>query len=63
MSLNGFGDRGVYASRPGYDVLVAAETGLLQITGESDGDPVKTGVALTDLTTGLYAHGAIIGRV
>lgn len=59
-SLTGYGSEGPYANRPGYDVIAASLGGLLHITGPKDGTPCKAGVAMTDLATGLYAHGAII---
>ncbi|RKP37230.1 CAIB/BAIF family enzyme [Dimargaris cristalligena] len=59
-SISGYGQTGPYANRPGYDVMIEAEAGLMYITGETDGPPVKVGVAITDITTGLYAHGAIM---
>ncbi|KAF9969799.1 hypothetical protein BGZ73_007678 [Actinomortierella ambigua] len=62
-SITGYGQTGPYASRPGYDVMIEAEGGLMYITGESNGPPVKVGVAVTDLTTGLYAHGAIMAAL
>ncbi|XP_015591741.1 succinate--hydroxymethylglutarate CoA-transferase [Cephus cinctus] len=62
-SLTGFGSEGPYASRPGYDVIAASMGGLMHITGPKDGDPCKVGVAMTDLATGLYAHGAIIAAL
>ncbi|KAG2173972.1 hypothetical protein INT44_000086, partial [Umbelopsis vinacea] len=62
-SITGYGQDGPYANRPGYDVMIEAEAGLMHITGERDGRPVKVGVAITDLTTGLYAHGAIMASI
>nr|CAG4642503.1 EOG090X05UC [Evadne anonyx] len=62
-SINGYGDTGPYAKRAGYDVIAASIGGLLHITGPDGGDPCKPGVALTDLTTGLYAHGAIMAAL
>ncbi|CAG8606806.1 10602_t:CDS:2 [Ambispora gerdemannii] len=62
-SITGYGHTGPYAQRPGYDVMVEAEGGLMYITGEEKGRPVKVGVAITDLTTGLYAHGAIMASL
>ncbi|CAG8474310.1 1400_t:CDS:10 [Ambispora leptoticha] len=62
-SITGYGHTGPYAQRPGYDVMVEAEGGLMYITGEEKGRPVKVGVAITDLTTGLYAHSAIIASL
>ncbi|XP_076172362.1 succinyl-CoA:glutarate CoA-transferase isoform X2 [Ptiloglossa arizonensis] len=59
-SLTGYGYEGPYANRPGYDVIAASVGGLLHITGPKNGSPCKVGVAVTDIATGLYAHGAII---
>ena len=58
-SITGFGPTGPMAAEPGYAVMVEAMCGLMSITGSPDGEPVKCGVAMTDLLTGLYAHGAI----
>lgn len=54
-SITGFGQSGPYASRVGYDFMIQGLGGLMSITGESDGPPEKVGVAITDITTGLYA--------
>ncbi|PGH04069.1 hypothetical protein GX51_03739 [Blastomyces parvus] len=66
-SVTGYGQTGPYSKRAGYDVMVEAEMGLMHITGSRDGPPVKVGVAVTDLTTGLYTSNAImaalLGRV
>ncbi|KAG7205584.1 hypothetical protein KM043_007555 [Ampulex compressa] len=62
-SLTGYGSEGPYANRPGYDVIAASLGGLLHITGPKDGPPCKAGVAMTDLATGLYAHGAIMAAL
>ncbi|KAI8596692.1 CoA-transferase family III domain-containing protein [Dissophora ornata] len=62
-SITGYGHTGPYRTRPGYDVMIEAEAGLMYITGEEDGTPVKVGVAVTDLTTGLNAHGAIMAAI
>ena len=59
-SITGYGQTGPYSSRAGYDVMVEAEMGLMHITGERDGPPVKVGVAITDLTTGLYTCNSIM---
>lgn len=65
-SITGYGQTGPYSNRAGYDVMVEAEFGLMHITGSRDGPPVKVGVAITDLTTGLYTSNsvmaALIGR-
>ncbi|XP_011141781.2 succinate--hydroxymethylglutarate CoA-transferase [Harpegnathos saltator] len=62
-SLTGYGSQGPYASRSGYDVIAASLGGLLHITGPKDGPPCKVGVAMTDMATGLYAHGAIMAAL
>jgi crotonobetainyl-CoA:carnitine CoA-transferase CaiB-like acyl-CoA transferase len=62
-SISGFGRTGPYAERGGYDVIVQAVGGLMGITGEPDGPPVKVGVAMTDICTALYAHGAILAAL
>lgn len=54
-NISGFGRTGPYAHIPGYDFAVQAMGGLMSITGEPDGDPMKVGVAVTDLTTGMMA--------
>ncbi|KAJ1802542.1 hypothetical protein LPJ75_006157, partial [Coemansia sp. RSA 2598] len=62
-SITGYGSTGPYSKRPGYDVIIEAEAGLMHITGEPDGPPVKVGVAVTDIMTGLYTHGAIMAAL
>ena len=65
-SITGFGQTGPYAERPGYDFLIQGMAGLMSLTGEPDsqgGSPVKVGVAVTDLLTGLYAANAIQGAL
>ena len=62
-SITGYGQYGPYSNRAGYDVMVEAEMGLMHITGERNGTPVKVGVAVTDLTTGLYACNAIMASL
>jgi crotonobetainyl-CoA:carnitine CoA-transferase CaiB-like acyl-CoA transferase len=54
-SITGFGD-----ARPGYDFVVQAESGLMAITGEADGEPVKVGVAVVDVLAGYAAATAIL---
>jgi len=62
-SITGFGQSGPYAHRPGYDYMAQAMGGVMSITGERDdlpgGGPQKVGVAVSDITTGLYATIAI----
>jgi len=57
--MTGYGAEGPYRDKPGVDVIVSAIGGLMSITGEPGGAPVKVGVPLTDVLTGLYAFGAI----
>ncbi len=54
-SITGFGQDGPYAARAGYDFVAQAMGGLMSITGETGGPPLKVGVAITDLSTGMYA--------
>ncbi|HEY8352798.1 MAG TPA: CaiB/BaiF CoA-transferase family protein [Sphingomonadales bacterium] len=66
-SITGFGQTGPYRDRAGYDFLLQGMGGLMSVTGEPDdvpgGGPVKVGVAITDLMTGLYATIAILAAV
>jgi len=62
-SITGYGQTGPYSPRAGYDVMVEAEMGLMHITGTRDGPPVKVGVAVTDLTTGLYTSNSIMASI
>lgn len=62
-SISGYGASGPYSKRAGYDIIAAAEAGMLHITGERDGPPTKPGVAMTDISTGLYTHGAILAAL
>ncbi len=59
-SLSGFGSKGPHAGRPGYDTLVQAYCGIMSITGEPAGRPVRTGPSIIDMTTGMWgAIGAL----
>jgi crotonobetainyl-CoA:carnitine CoA-transferase CaiB-like acyl-CoA transferase len=58
-SITGFGHTGPYAARPGYDFMIQGMGGNMDLTGEPDGPPQKTGVAYADIVTGLYAVIAI----
>jgi len=58
-SITGFGHDGPYAARPGYDFIVQGMGGMMDLTGEPDGEPQKAGVAVGDIFTGLYAVVAI----
>ncbi|MCB1472237.1 MAG: CoA transferase [Rhodobiaceae bacterium] len=58
-SISGFGQTGPYAPRPGYDYLAQGMGGIMSLTGEPDGQPMKVGVAIADVVCGLYAANAI----
>jgi crotonobetainyl-CoA:carnitine CoA-transferase CaiB-like acyl-CoA transferase len=66
-SLTGFGHSGPYKDKAGYDYLVQGMAGLMSITGQPDGapgaEPMKVGVAVSDLLTGLYTTIAILAAV
>jgi crotonobetainyl-CoA:carnitine CoA-transferase CaiB-like acyl-CoA transferase len=62
-SITGFGQDGPYAQRAGYDFLVQGMGGLMSLTGAADGEPMKVGVALTDIFTGMYATVAVLGAL
>ncbi|MFQ5762977.1 MAG: CaiB/BaiF CoA transferase family protein, partial [Candidatus Bathyarchaeia archaeon] len=54
-SIKAFGSKGPYAAKPGLDIVIQAYGGFMGITGTRRGTPVRVGVAITDLTSGLYA--------
>ncbi len=66
-SVTGFGQTGPYAKRAGYDFMIQGLGGLMSLTGQPDGEegagPVKVGVALTDILTGLYSTVAILAAL
>jgi len=62
-SITGFGQTGPYAHRAGYDFVIQGMSGLMSITGEADGQPQKSGVAITDLFTGIYAVSGILAAL
>ena len=66
-SVTGFGQDGPYAERAGYDLMIQAMSGMMSITGRADsepgGGPLRVGVALTDLFTGVYASTAILAAL
>ena len=62
VSISGFGRTGPLADEPGYDLAIQAAAGLMSITGEPNSQPMKVGVAMTDVLTGLYAAiSALVG--
>lgn len=58
-SITGYGQDSPYAHRPGYDYVIQGQSGLMSVTGEVDGEPMKVGVAISDVLTGLFAANAI----
>ena len=62
-SITGFGQSGPYAALPGYDAVLQGFTGLMSITGEASGPPVKVGVAVVDVLSGVHAAAAILGAL
>ncbi len=66
-SITGFGQTGPRASQAGYDYMIQAMGGLMSVTGQADGrpgaEPMKVGVAVTDLFTGMYASNAILAAL
>jgi formyl-CoA transferase len=58
-SITGFGQTGPRRDEPGYDIMIQALSGVMSITGESDGPPMKLGVAISDITAGMFASNAI----
>lgn len=62
-SITGFGQTGPYSKRPGYDYMIQAMGGLMSLTGEPAGEPMKSAVAVADLFTGMYAVAAILAAL
>ena len=59
-SVSGFGHTGPLAKRPGYDVVIQGEGGVMSLTGAADGPPAKVGVSMADITAGMLAvHGIL----
>jgi crotonobetainyl-CoA:carnitine CoA-transferase CaiB-like acyl-CoA transferase len=62
-SVSGFGQTGPYAQRPGYDLIAQGLSGVMSVTGEPGGDPVKCGIPISDLSAGLFCALAILSAV
>ena len=66
-SITGFGQSGPYAQRAGYDLMIQAMSGMMSITGQADGTPgggpMRVGVAVIDIFTGVYATSAILAAI
>ncbi len=61
--ITGYGSRGPRGGMPGYDFLLQAESGLMSITGDQQGEPTKLGVAIVDVCTGMYAAMGILAAL
>jgi crotonobetainyl-CoA:carnitine CoA-transferase CaiB-like acyl-CoA transferase len=59
-SISGYGQTGPYRDRPGYDVVAQGESGIVDLTGEPDRQPVKVGASIADIVAGLYAYQGIL---
>lgn len=62
-SITGYGQTGPYRDRPGYDFMIQAQGGIMSLNGPPDGDPYKVGVAIVDITAGLFASSAILAAL
>jgi crotonobetainyl-CoA:carnitine CoA-transferase CaiB-like acyl-CoA transferase len=62
-SISGYGENGPYRSRPGYDFVAQAESGLMSVTGEIDGEPQRVGSPVGDQSAGMYACIAILAAL
>ena len=63
VSVTGYGQTGPDKNKPGYDAMIQAQGGIMSITGPEDGMPHKVGVAVVDVTTGLYATTAVLAAL
>lgn len=62
-AVSGFGLTGPYRDRPGYDVLAQAMGGMMSVTGEPEGDPVKAGMSIADIGAGMFAAFGILAAL
>ena len=62
-SITGYGMTGPYAGRPGYDVVIQGQAGLMSITGETEGGPIRYPIPIADVTTGIYSALAILAAL
>ncbi|GAB4539683.1 MAG: CaiB/BaiF CoA-transferase family protein [Anaerolineae bacterium] len=63
VSITGYGVTGPYAERPGYDLIAQGESGLMSVTGDPDGEPMRYPIPLADMTTGIYAALGVMGAL
>ena len=62
-TITGFGQDGPYAHRAGYDYIIQGMSGLMSLTGHPDGEPLRAGVAITDIFTGVYSVVIVLGSI
>jgi len=62
-SISGFGHTGTDSQRPGYDLIIQGESGVMDITGDADGPPTKIGTSMADLVTGQFASQGIMAAL
>ena len=61
--ISGYGSDGSYAERPGYDMIAQGEAGLMSVTGEPDGEPLRYPIPIADITTGMYSTIGILAAL
>ena len=62
-SISGYGQDGPYANRPGYDFVAQAESGIMSVTGEVDGEPQRVGTPVGDISAGMFACMSILAAL
>lgn len=62
-SISGYGQTGPYADRPGYDFVAQAESGIMAVTGEVEGEPLRVGVPVGDVSAGMFGATAILAAL
>ena len=62
-SVSGYGATGPRSGEPAYDAVIQARSGLMSVTGEPDGPPVKAGASVSDLSAGVYTFGAVMAAL
>ena len=62
-TMTGYGSSGPYSTRPGYDLIVQAMGGFMSITGPTEGDPYRAGLAIADISAGMFASSAVLAAL
>ena len=62
-SVTGFGQTGPYAQRPGYDLMAQGMAGMMGVTGNTDGEPMRAGVPVSDIFTGVYSAVGVLAAL